>query len=301
MEVLQEHEADVTEEEHLLEVKALVKESISAKDTINEHGLLQKLDDLRVKNPKDTEKSELERWMNTNAVTSSYSLSGTLENKKDDLEREAKIYKQTLENVMIARDNYRRLNVPWTRPSDYFAEMIKSDQHMQKIKRKILREKRLMDEKEQRQQQRAMLKYGKHVQKVKEMEKASKKKQNIEAIKQWRKAREKGGQNDEELPDFLENAKAAAKSKKMAKSSEPSTKSNKNRKMTKAEYKKMKYGYGNRIHHFRQKYNTAESVDDFSFNFKANNIRDGHSIKKRSAAAVFNNKKRPGKKRRQTK
>lgn len=36
MEVLQEHEADVTEEEHLLEVKALVKESISAKDTINE-------------------------------------------------------------------------------------------------------------------------------------------------------------------------------------------------------------------------------------------------------------------------
>ena len=26
-------------------------------------------------------------------------------------------------------------------------------------------------------------------------------------------AREKGGQNDEELPDFLENAKAAAKSK----------------------------------------------------------------------------------------
>jgi len=50
----------------------------------------------------------------------------------DDLSRELAFYKQALEAVQEARTRIQAEGIPFSRPSDYFAEMIKDDEHMEK-------------------------------------------------------------------------------------------------------------------------------------------------------------------------
>ena len=49
----------------------------------------------------------------------------------------------------------------WRRPSDYFAEMVKSDEHMKRVKDKLLYEKKLSDGQEERRKHKEAKKYGK--------------------------------------------------------------------------------------------------------------------------------------------
>lgn len=50
----------------------------------------------------------------------------------DDLSRELAFYKQALEAAQEARTKLLAEEIPFARPSDYFAEMIKDDEHMEK-------------------------------------------------------------------------------------------------------------------------------------------------------------------------
>ena len=43
-------------------------------------------------------------------------------------------YNQALDAVKVAEERFERLGVPHVRPDDYFAEMIKSDKHMTKVR-----------------------------------------------------------------------------------------------------------------------------------------------------------------------
>lgn len=43
-------------------------------------------------------------------------------------------YQKTLENVKKALSKLEELSIPYKRPDDYFAEMVKTDEHMLKIK-----------------------------------------------------------------------------------------------------------------------------------------------------------------------
>ena len=58
----------------------------------------------------------------------------------DDLNRELAFYKQSLDAVTKARGLLKKEGVPFSRPADYFAEMVKSDEHMGKIKSKLIDE-----------------------------------------------------------------------------------------------------------------------------------------------------------------
>ena len=40
--------------------------------------------------------------------------------------------------------------MPWSRPTDYYAEMVKSDGHMAKIKEQLMHEQRRIEESEER-------------------------------------------------------------------------------------------------------------------------------------------------------
>jgi len=51
----------------------------------------------------------------------------------DDLNRELAFYKQALEAAQEGRKKLSAEGVPFSRPSDYFAEMIKDDEHMEKV------------------------------------------------------------------------------------------------------------------------------------------------------------------------
>lgn len=66
--------------------------------------------------------------------------------------------------------------LPFTRPSDYFAEMVKSDAHMERIRQKLLDETAGIKKGEDARKQRDLKKFGKQVQveKIKEREKSKK-------------------------------------------------------------------------------------------------------------------------------
>ena len=51
----------------------------------------------------------------------------------DDLNRELAFYKQALAAVKEGRKRLLAEGLPFSRPADYFAEMIKDDEHMEKV------------------------------------------------------------------------------------------------------------------------------------------------------------------------
>ncbi|NWH73846.1 EBP2 protein, partial [Piaya cayana] len=72
-------------------------------------------------------------------------------------------YRQAQAAVLDALPRLRKLQIPTRRPDDYFAEMAKSDQQMQKIRQKLKSKQEAMERSEKAKQLRAMRKYGKKV------------------------------------------------------------------------------------------------------------------------------------------
>ena len=64
--------------------------------------------------------------------------------------------------------------MPFTRPSDYFAEMVKSDAHMERIRQRLLDESATIKRSDEKRKEREGKKFGKQVQveKQKEREKS---------------------------------------------------------------------------------------------------------------------------------
>lgn len=122
---------------------------------------------------------------------------------EDDLERELALcvalsspfffkpkrylrYKQALHGAEAARNLATQHSLPWTRPSDYFAEMVKNDAHMERIRQRLLDEKADMKRSEQKKKEREGKKYGKQIQieKIKEREKSKKEvEERLKALK----------------------------------------------------------------------------------------------------------------------
>ena|ERR1700738_22793 len=51
----------------------------------------------------------------------------------DDLQRELAFYKQALDAAVEGRRNLLAEGISFSRPADYFAEMVKDDEHMEKV------------------------------------------------------------------------------------------------------------------------------------------------------------------------
>jgi rRNA-processing protein EBP2 len=120
-------------------------------------------------------------WVELQTVTSSKPIQ--LKDVNDDLNRELAFYQQALEATEIGLEKLRKEGVPTTRPNDYFAEMVKSDQHMERIRRKLLDEHMKITKSEQARRQRELKKFGKKVQQEKLLERQKQKKMELERIK----------------------------------------------------------------------------------------------------------------------
>lgn len=85
-------------------------------------------------------------------------------------------YKQALHGANEARSLAAKHNFPFTRPSDYFAEMVKSDAHMERIRVRLLNESSGIKKSEDKRKEREGKKFGKQVQveKLKERERSKK-------------------------------------------------------------------------------------------------------------------------------
>lgn len=106
-----------------------------------------------------------------------------IEDVSDDLKRELAFYSQSLEAVKSARLLLKAEGVLFTRPTDYFAEMVKADEHMEKIKRKLVDEAAGKKASADARKQRDLKKFGKQVQVAKLQERDKERKQTLDKIK----------------------------------------------------------------------------------------------------------------------
>jgi len=144
-------------------------------------GMEQKLEEIRLKLPS----LDQVPWTET-LVTKGEVL--TIKNIEDDLEREKLYYSTSLSAANEGLDRLREENVPYTRPEDFFAEMIKTDTHMAKVKGVLLKEKREIEEAQQRSKNRIQRKFTKQTQSdIQKQRKKEKKKKNKKQSKNGKK------------------------------------------------------------------------------------------------------------------
>lgn len=100
----------------------------------------------------------------------------------DDLNRELAFYKQCLDAAVAGRAALKKEGAPFTRPVDYFAEMVKTEEHMGKIKQKIVDEAAGKKAAAEARRQRDLKKFGKQVQVAKLQERSKAKRDALEKI-----------------------------------------------------------------------------------------------------------------------
>ena len=111
-----------------------------------------------------------------------------IEDVNDDLGRELAFYKQSLDAAIEAHKLLSKEGVPFTRPKDYFAEMVKSDEHMDKIKSKMVEEAANKKAAADARKQRDLKKFGKQVQVAKLQERDRAKRQTLDKINQLKRS-----------------------------------------------------------------------------------------------------------------
>ena len=129
----------------------------------------------------------------TLAVVSRIPVAQAVPNHDDDLNREKAFYTQAQAAVAIARQKLETMKVPYLRPDDYYAEMLKSDGHMQRIRDTLLFEERKMAAFQRRKKAQEHKKFGKQLNAEKIKNKAAEKRMAIDAISQIRKRRKNNG------------------------------------------------------------------------------------------------------------
>lgn len=177
---------------------------------------------------------------------------------QNDFKRELLFYRQAqttvIETIKRFRNEFGIQNI--FRPDDYFAEMLKSDEHMKKVHAKLQAKQTSLEASEKAKRLREMKKYGKKVQQEVQLKRQQEKKELLEKIQKYKK-----GKLDS--LDFLDNDNSDNKFKQNKSANPAGNKKTNTLKMTKKQrYKEAKYGYGGRKK--RSKYNSSESAADVS-------------------------------------
>ncbi|KAI5449441.1 rRNA-processing protein EBP2 [Naganishia albida] len=139
----------------------------------------------------------------------------------DDLKREMAFYKQALSVVEKAKKMCQKSDIPFTRPTDYYAEMIKSDAQMARLRSHLVEEAASIKKSEQARKQRELKKYGKEIQHEKLKQRLQDKKgldERLRGVKRKRKdgaelSGEDGDGFDVALGDAIEGKGNAGKGK----------------------------------------------------------------------------------------
>ncbi|KAF2895424.1 hypothetical protein ILUMI_10752 [Ignelater luminosus] len=161
----------------------------------------------------------------------------------NDFKREMMFYRQAQASVLDAIPKIKSMGISTKRPEDYFAEMAKSDEHMQRIRETLMKKQLQQQRSEKVKQLRAQRKEGKALQMQTKLQRQQEKKQMLDQIKKVRKGVAKD-------LDFLDN-------KPGKNSKNPSKKTQEKRK-----WRDQKYGFGGKKRGSKQ--NTKDSAADIS-------------------------------------
>ncbi|EER25054.1 Eukaryotic rRNA processing protein EBP2 containing protein [Coccidioides posadasii C735 delta SOWgp] len=198
----------------------------------------------------------------------------------DDLNRELAFYKVCVSAATNARSLLKKEGVPFSRPTDYFAEMVKSDEHMGKIKKKLFEEAAAKKASAEAKKQRELKKFGKQVQIAKLQQRQKEKRETLEKINSLKRKRKIDGgapTEDEDLFDVALEDAGKSERKKQNPTGGPNPKRQK---------KNEKYGFGG-------KKRFAKSGDAMS----SGDLK-GFSVSKMKGKKPGGAAKRPGKSRR---
>jgi len=162
----------------------------------------------------------------------------------NDFKREMLFYRQAQSAVLEGLKRLQSMNIATKRPEDYFAQMAKTDEHMQKIRQKLLSKQEVQEKIEKVKKLRELKKYGKKVQVEVQQNRLKEKKQLMENVKKFRK-----GKTDN--LDFLEDGAG------------PKGGNNEKRSVNgKRKAKNEKWGFGGKKRGMKK--NTKESANDVS-------------------------------------
>jgi rRNA-processing protein EBP2 len=170
----------------------------------------------------------------------------------DDLERELGFYKQGLAAANLARAKLVKEDYPFTRPTDYFAEMVKSDEHMDKLKQKLIETETSKKAAQDARRQRELKKFGKQVQHAKLQERAKEKRETLDKIKSLKRKRSGNEISNDDFDIAIEEA-AAETSERRGGKGKPNAR---------RQAKNAKYGSGGKKRFLRK--NDAASSNDLS-------------------------------------
>ncbi|KAL1497266.1 hypothetical protein ABEB36_008259 [Hypothenemus hampei] len=109
----------------------------------------------------------------------------------NDFKRETAFYRQAQAAVLEAIPKLKALSLPITRPDDYFAEMAKTDAHMQKIREHLMQKQQQQQRSERVKQLRQQRKEGKMLQLQTKLERQQEKKEMLDQVKKYRKEKRK--------------------------------------------------------------------------------------------------------------
>lgn len=188
----------------------------------------------------------------------------------NDFRREMIFHRQAQAAVLLGIQKLHALGVPTKRPDDYFAEMAKTDDHMQKIRSNLMAKQQGQAKSERIKQIREQRKMGKIMQRQARVQRDTEKRDMLEKIKKFRKGKLKN-------LDFLEDSKKPG-----------NVKSSKD----KRKMRDQKFGFGGKKRGIKK--NTKESsMDDRGSKSFKNKNAGGRGAKKSN-----NSTSRPGKSKR---
>jgi len=125
----------------------------------------------------------------------------------NDYKREMLFYRQAQATVIESLARLKNMGLPTKRPDDYFAQMMKSDDHMQKIRTKLAQKQEEEERVQKVRKLRELKKFGKQVQVEVQQKRHKEKREMMEQVKQFRK-----GKSDK--IDFLDEIEATKGKKK---------------------------------------------------------------------------------------
>jgi len=196
----------------------------------------------------------------------------------NDLQRESIFYSVTLAGVKIGIEKMLEYNIPIYRPNDYYCEMIKPDEHMKKIREKLMIEKKRINTVNQRKITKEQRKIQKSIQTERVKEKSQiKKRAKIEAEKYQKMSNRDTSRSNDDIK--IQRSTLPIVDKTLRDNSMKKHEKQNKRINHKREYKNQKYGFGGKKKHIKD--NTAESSADMSeFSNKRN--RTGKQSYKRT-------------------
>ncbi|KAH8247455.1 hypothetical protein KR038_004546 [Drosophila bunnanda] len=127
----------------------------------------------------------------------------------NDFKREMLFHRQAQTAVLEGIPRLHELGIKTRRPDDYFAEMAKSDEHMQKVRANLMAKQQGQAKSERIKQIREQRKMGKMLAKQTKVQREAEKKEMLDKLKKFRKGKLKN-------LDFLEDAKALESKQKQS-------------------------------------------------------------------------------------